>query len=32
MLEDLVAAQRARMTDEQRAATNYRRYIVFGDK
>jgi ubiquinone/menaquinone biosynthesis C-methylase UbiE len=31
-LDDLVAAQRARMTDEQRSGSTYVRYAVFGDK
>jgi hypothetical protein len=31
-LDDLVAAQRARMTEEELATSNFRRYIVFGDK
>ena len=31
-LDDLVEAQRARMTEEQRAGATYVRYVVFGDK
>jgi len=32
MLDDLVAAQRARITDEQRATSTFVRYVVMGDR